>query len=413
MGPRTRPHRSTRPSLAPSVATSLSLAAALLLAVACSPGGDGAGTDAGGGGTTTTTTSTPPVTAAPYASEQYADPTNWLCLPGRVGDACDIDLSVTLVAADGTRTVEPAERVTDAPVDCFYVYPTISGDDPPNADLQAGDEERGVVDAQFARFGQICRTFAPIYRQVPLRALSALPGATTTTTTPGTPAPRELAYGDVLDAWKHYLANDNPLPDGSVRPFVLIGHSQGAGHLRRLISEEIDGDEELRSKLVSALLIGSGVPAPGAEGAFVNVPPCTSPEDLGCVVSYASFAADGPPPENSLFGAVREGEGRVVCTNPAALGGGVAPLDTIAGAPPGQGFTTPAVRYDGLVTGECVQEGRFDWLRVTNAWAPGDARTEDLGGRITPQWGLHLIDVNLAQGNLIGLVRTQAGRATG
>ena len=94
-------------------------------------------------------------------------------------------------------------------------------------------------------------------------------GGATTTTVAGAQPPREVAYGDVLDAWKQYLANDN---DG--RPFVLVGHSQGAGHLLRLIREQIDDNAALRAQMVSAMLIGGGVPQPGTTGALVNVPPC-------------------------------------------------------------------------------------------------------------------------------------------
>ena len=36
----------------------------------------------------------------------YADEKNWLCRPGRKGDACDVDLTTTVVAADGTLTRE-------------------------------------------------------------------------------------------------------------------------------------------------------------------------------------------------------------------------------------------------------------------------------------------------------------------
>jgi hypothetical protein len=45
---------------------------------------------------------------------------------------------------------------------------------------------------------------------------------------------------------------------------------------------------------------------------------------------------------------------------------------------------------------------------------PGDPRTDDIVGdvlvnnQVQKDWGLHLIDVNLAMGNLVELVREQA-----
>ena len=119
------------------------------------------------GGATTATAGA--MTAAP---NNYADPATWLCRPERLG-ACGVDLTTTVVAADGKMTREAYRAASNPKIDCFYVYPTVSHDLTPNSDMTAGPEELGVVQAQFARFGAKCRLFAPLYRQVTLTALRA------------------------------------------------------------------------------------------------------------------------------------------------------------------------------------------------------------------------------------------------
>src|SRR5262245_27270254 len=171
-----------------------------------------------------------------------------------------------------------------------------------------------------ARFSSLCRVYAPVYRQVTLGSFGE--GGEEETQ-----QRFDLAYGDVLDAFRHYLANDN---DG--RGFVLMGHSQGSGMISQLMGELIDDDPALRDQLISALVIGSTVAVPDGEevgGDFDNIPACRSGDQTGCVLSYMSFRATSPPPDNSFFGKPREGDGVALCTNPAALDGGSGELQAI------------------------------------------------------------------------------------
>src|SRR5215211_2255898 len=66
----------------------------------------------------------------------YADPKTWLCRPGRQ-DACAVDQTTTVVAADGKLTRETWKADPAAPIDCFYVYPTVSTDPGGNSDMTA------------------------------------------------------------------------------------------------------------------------------------------------------------------------------------------------------------------------------------------------------------------------------------
>jgi hypothetical protein len=395
------------------------LAAGLLLA-ACSSGDDdttGAAADDEGGGDGGDTTEAAEEGALPaayegYESEVYADDANWLCRPGLADDACSGDLDTTAIAADGTTTVETFEPAEDPAIDCFYVYPTISVDPGPNSDLDA-NEERGVAFAQAARLGATCRVFAPIYRQVTLGMIGG----------GGPPVPegvdpRQIAYDDVVDAFRHYIANDS---DG--RGFILTGHSQGAGHLSRLIAEEIDDEPQLRDRLVSAYIIGSSVAVPDGEvvgGDFENVPLCQAADETGCVITYASFRSTAPPPDDSFFGRPRDGDGVAGCVNPAAVEGGSGTLHPYF--PGQQAFAdptrdaeieTPFITFPDFLEAECVQEGGFSYLQITVDGDPSDPRADDIGGDLTPVWGLHLIDVQAAMGDLVTVAEAQAAAYTG
>ena len=60
-----------------------------------------------------------------------------------------------------------------------------------------------------------------------------------------------------------------------------------------------------------------------------------------------------------------------------------------------------------LYSGQCRSSGGATWLQVTAPLTPGDPRkvvTQTLG----PTWGLHLVDVNIALGDLVDDARTQS-----
>jgi hypothetical protein len=66
------------------------------------------------------------------------------------------------------------------------------------------------------------------------------------------------------------------------------------------------------------------------------------------------------------------------------------------------------------LTAQCVSNDRGSYLEVTVHGDPSDPRTDDIAGdvvtngQVQANWGLHLIDVNLAMGNLLDIVRQQS-----
>jgi len=360
-----------------------------------------------------------PAFAQPRQPNDYGDPRNWLCRPG-VHDACDVDMTTTIIEANGRFSTETWKADPNAPIDCFYVYPTVSTDPTPNSDMTADAAELNVVRQQFARFVSKCRPYAPLYRQVTLAGLRARLAGGTGTLAEG------IQYDDVRDAWNYYLEHDN-----KSRGFVLVGHSQGSFILDELIRKEIDG-KSVQSRMVSAILLGATLSVPRGKdvgGSFQHIPLCHSASQTGCVITYVSFRSTVPPPSNTRFGRVSDTNLVAACTNPAALSGGNGVLHaylstdgrTIVGTTPPKPWVTPErpintpwVSVPGLLTAQCKSNENATYLEVTVHGNAADPRTDDiigdLGGadRIQADWGLHLVDFNIAMGNLVDVVGEQA-----
>lgn len=358
-----------------------------------------------------------PVAGAPTHND-YGATTNWLCWPGAKSNACEADMRTTVIHADGSMVIEPFKANPDAPIDCFYVYPTVSHDPGELSDMKVKVEERAVAREQVARFASVCRIFAPMYRQ---RTLAALARSSSLTAQPPT------SYSDVSDAWNYYLTHAN-----HGRGVVLIGHSQGARMLKELIAREIDG-KPAQALLVSAIVLGGNVTvAKGSDvgGDFKTIPLCRSADQIGCVIAYSSFPESSPPPKNSLFGRPNtSGENLVdACVNPAHLTGDKGELHSylasgVSSAPgdprfadawvKGKQVTTPFVSVPGLITARCVSTPQFNYLAIHVNSDPADLRTKEIhgdvvvNGKVLHQWGWHLIDVDLAQGNLLEIVDRQ------
>ena len=338
-----------------------------------------------------------------------AAPAVWLCQPGRAADPCSTSRTATVLSPAGAvRATERAPR-RRTPIDCFYVYPTVSDQRTPLADLTVDPAQRAIARFQASRFSQHCRVWAPMYRQVTIAGLlnpASVPADG-----------RDRGYADVRAAWREYLSRHN-----RGRGVVLIGHSQGTFVLRRLLAEEIETRPSVRRRLVSALLIGGNVTVRRGRdsgGDFKRVRACRSGAQLGCVVAYSVFNA--PVPADSRFGrpaAADRAQLEVLCTNPAAIGGGSARLHGYVATEPFPGtigalvdlqlgelptVSTPWISYPDSYRARCSSAGGASVLQVTSVG----------GGRVLKPapdatWGLHLSDMNIAMGDLVELVRRQS-----
>jgi hypothetical protein len=346
---------------------------------------------------------------ADYSSELYDGTENWLCRPDiqDENNVCMRDISATIVFADGTTQLEENPIAQGQGVDCFYVYPTVSLDETDNADLVPG-REISTTFSQASRYRSVCELHAPMYRQITIAALFA--GKF------GDSDLANIAYGDVVDAFKRFVAN------AEGRGFILIGHSQGTSHLTRLIQEEVETSSYLAERMIAAHLIGIPVALPNdAEvgATFESTPPCTFDEEINCFVNYSAFRDSEPPVEGqALFGLTASADTRAACTHPVDLGAGQLNLDAYflandqlqpyANPAESTPIDTPFVKVPGLLVGECIERDGKGYLEITQNADPDDPRVDDVGNDFIPGWGLHLIDIPLAQGDLVRLAQKQA-----
>jgi hypothetical protein len=361
------------------------------------------------------------MTAAPSAAQpnagatpapDYSKDSSWLCLPGRK-DVCSTPLPTTALKPNGYGSKESNEVAGDPPIDCFYVYPTVSNDAGMNSDMSAGREEQLATETQLARFASVCRPFAPVYRQMTLGAVAAYSAGADIS------AAAALAYGDVLAAWRNYIRTRN-----GGRSFVLVGHSQGSLMLQRLIAGEIEKDPALAARMKLAIIPGFNVLVPQGKllgGTFQKTPLCSHGGETGCVMAWSSFREKNDPPQGAMFGYADQPGMTVGCVNPALPGSrDWVRLDSywftrstlsVPGGPiqwstEGQP-STPYVRTQGLVSARCVNDGPRGYLSIRINHTAGDKWTDHIGGEVSvfgmflPGWGMHLADMAEAEGDLI------------
>jgi len=352
-----------------------------------------------------------PPAAAPAAPSQtaiadrYADPSLWLCLPGR-DDTCARSLDATELLPDGSRVVvrEPPPPA-EPPLDCFYVYPTTDMSLRPGNHEDLGDVERtaNTTLSQAGHFRSACKLYVPLYRQVTIGTYLH-------------PDVQDeylaVAEGDVVSAFQYYMSHFN-----RGRKLVLVGHSQGAQMVTKLLQRFFDDDEALRARLSLALVVGWHLDVPAGKtvgGTFQHIPVCASADETACVVGYRSIVAgtapsarDDPPPGHSS-----------VCVDPSALlAGRERPLSRsyflvnertehmLRGA---EDLTTPFLLVRDFYRTACVASPSGNTaLAVSVVGAPGDRRENPLSfeARMFRSFlGLHLVDMQLAQGDLVDLV---------
>lgn len=321
----------------------------------------------------------------------YRDDSAWLCLPKRT-DSCTRDLTITDVRPDGARAARRPEQAANN-VDCFYVYPTVdeSARIGNHTDFSDRTQIEAVTAMQAVPFRQVCDLYVPLYRQITI--------GTYARDDAWTDEGLAIAYADVAAAFDAYLAAH---PD---RGIVLIGHSQGAEMVTRLLRDRFDRDATLRARLVIALAIGGNLDVAidrRTDGTFTSIPTCSMAGENGCVIAYRSMPAGAfvaqPDPGHP--------SGREqMCVNPGNLGdaGATASLSPIYLE--GREYLS----YFGLYRARCVRSAdRARVLAIEDAPSVRASPIDLHAPRFNTPAGTHVLDIELAEANLIELVRRAA-----
>ncbi|MBK8491865.1 MAG: DUF3089 domain-containing protein [Saprospirales bacterium] len=213
--------------------------------------------------------------ARPSAPD-YSQASSWAALPDRDDKA------------DWTPAPDLLNKQAEAEVDVFFLHPTIyigkKGENGWNGPIDDPDlnerTDNSTIQYQASVFNETARVYAPRYRQAHLHSYFANEDSASAFMA------FDLAYADVKRAFEYYMDHYN-----QGRPIIIASHSQGTTHAKHLLKDYFEG-KPLQTRLVAAYLVGIPVEA----GYFETIPPCETPEQVGCYCSWRSFKYGYFPP---------------------------------------------------------------------------------------------------------------------
>ena len=314
----------------------------------------------------------------PLAGNAYDDLAMWFSRPG-------------IGAGDPARwkpegwVEQPgsAEPFRNAAV--FFIHPTSYLDrdqwNAPLDDRPSQARARLFIRGMASPFAAAREIWIPRYRQAAFGAFL--------TDAPEAAQAIDAAYADVAQAFDYFLAG---VPKDS--PIVLVGHSQGALHLLRLLRQKIAGTP-LQSRIAAAYPIGWPISLEHDLPAL-GLPACATAGQPQCIVSWSSFAE--PADASSIrkgyaittgFDGRPRGDTPILCTNPlTGMLGGAAPASANLGTLVPDKTLTSGTIMPGLVPARCE-----DGLLLIGP-------PPELGPYVLPGNNYHLYDILLFWANL-------------
>ncbi len=303
------------------------------------------------------------------AANAYQDPAMWFSRPG-IGVDDPARWQPALRQAEGTRPAIPDERPGAFAV--FFIHPTSYLDRSNwNASLDHAESQRIAriyVRGMASPFNQASEIWAPRYRQATFGAFL--------TDAPEGQRAIDAGYRDVRQAFAYFLSSIDP-----DMPIVLAGHSQGALHLLRLLSEEVAASE-VAPRVAAVYAVGWPISIEHDLPAL-GLPACAAAAQAGCVMSWSSFAEPADPSrlletysESRAPNGASRGNSPILCTNPltGVVGGSADATANLGTLIPDAQYTTGEL-VPGAVPARCDERGLLligDPPEVGDAVLPGN-----------------------------------------
>lgn len=231
------------------------------------------------------------------AQPDYAAPAGWVAHPQML--------------TSPALTAPPDHQPTANPkADVFYLGPDAylsarSWNDPLD-DAASRTLRLEMVRHEASAFNSVGAIWAPLIRQATIGAQYSR--------SEDARAAIDLAYGDVQAAFRAFLVQRDP-----DRPLFLVGRGQGALLAKRLLADHIT-DATLSQTLVAAYILGWPVD-PLDDLSALSMRACQDPGDVGCLLSWVSYAAPADPGHLLAASAwlerkARRAPPRLLCNNP-------------------------------------------------------------------------------------------------
>lgn len=211
----------------------------------------------------------------------YANTNHWAALPTKTDPTDQIPKKSNLQDEQAT-----------AEADVFFVHPTTyTGIKKTEINWNADVNDPSINERtdnttilhQGSVFNGAGKIYAPRYRQAHINVYYDFKN-------PAAQQALDTAYIDVKRAFEYYLKHYN-----NGRPIIIASHSQGTNHAEHLLLDFFDG-KPLQNQLVAAYLVGMPIPV----DTFKNIPPCKTPEQIGCFCSWSTYQKGYYPPKHKI-----------------------------------------------------------------------------------------------------------------